>query len=120
VALRNTMIDADIVAVDHRVFFAVGLEITADAGKIRQRKCIQVVSRKRRKAAATRTIAQIVTWDRSAVWSEDRADRCGDCAAARNPVIASGSRSQQLAEIANTHSRRRHWNAERITCTAKD
>src|SRR6185369_6321660 len=49
-----------------------------------------------------------------------RADRRDDVAAAREPVSASRSRLQQLAKIADTHSRSRHRDAEGIACTGKD
>ncbi len=114
------MIDADVVTVDNGVFLAIGLKVSPDAREIRQRKGIQVVSRKGRKPAAARTIAQVVTGNRSAVWSEDRADRCVDWATAGELVITGGSWLQQLTEIAKTHSRRRHRHAQRIACAAKD
>src|SRR5689334_3479084 len=114
------MIDADVVTIDDRVFLAVGREVSADAGKIRERECIQVILRKARKPAAARTVAQIITRNRSAVRSEDRADRCRDFAATGKLILAGRSRLQQLAEIANTHSRRRHRHTERIARATKN
>src|SRR6185503_1598879 len=114
------MVDADIVAIDDCVFLAIGLEVSADARKIREWERIQVVSRKGRKTSAARTIAQVISRNRSAVWSEDRADRCYDVTAAGEPVCTSRSRLQQLAEVTKTHSCRWHWHAKRIARAAKD
>src|SRR5215213_8375392 len=114
------MIDAYVVAVDDRVFLAVGFEVSANPGKVRQWECVQVVSRESGEPTTARTIAQIVTRNRSTVWGEDRADRCDDVAAAREPVSTSCSRLQQLAKIANTHSCRWHRHTQRIARAAKD
>src|SRR6185503_955204 len=120
VALRNAMIDADVVAVDDRVFLAVGFEVAADARQIRQRERIDVVAREGGESSTARTITQVVTGNRRAVGGEDRADRRDDVAAAREPVSASRSWLQQLAEIADTHSGSRYRHAQRIAGTAED
>src|SRR5262249_7117561 len=77
--------------------------------QIRQRKRVNVRERKGREAAATRTVAQIVAGDRSAVRGEDRSLRRHDRTAARELISSRSARSQEFAEITDAHSCSRHW-----------
>ncbi len=88
------MVDADVVAVDVRVFRAIGGEVSSWTREIRKRECIYVVERKSRKRTTSRTVTQIVSRDRCAVGSEYCSLRSIDSASASKGVRACCSRSQ--------------------------
>src|SRR5688572_14093083 len=114
------MIDADVVAVDVRAFRAIGDKVSARSWKIWKRERVDVITRKCREWAATRTITKIVSGDRGPVGCEDRSERRGDSTATCKRELAQDSRLQQLTEVANPHSGCRHRNGLRVTSAAED
>src|ERR1700754_633735 len=102
------MIDADVVTVDVRVFRAICQKVAAGARKGRQRKRIDIGECKLRKAAAARTVTQIVTGNRRSVRREDRSARCDHRAAAGQLISYRIIRLQEFAKVADAHSRCRH------------
>ena len=121
VCLSDTMIDADVVAIDVRAFRAIRDKVSPGSRKIRKRESVDVIAREWRERAATRTITKIVSGNRRTVRCEDRSDRRSDSATTGKPVctrLVPGL--QQFAEVADAHSGCRHGHRLRVAGTAKD
>src|ERR1044072_8125325 len=108
VVARDVMVDAHVVTVHVRVFFAVRDEIAARTRKVRQRKRVDVIERKLREATAARTVAQVVAGNGRAVRREDRSNWRVYTAAAGEFVSTRRAWLQQLTEITEAHSRGRN------------
>src|SRR6185369_12801311 len=104
VLVGDVMIDANVVAVDDRVFFAISLEVATRAGTIRKWKRIHVSESKRGESTTTRTVPQIVSRNGRAVRSEDSSYGGSNRAASCNRESLRSSRFQQLTEITDTHT----------------
>src|SRR6185503_12016735 len=114
------MIDADVVAVDVRAFRAVGHKVSSRAWKVWKWKRVHIIKRECREWSAARTIAKIVSWNRCSIRREDGSDWRGYGSTSGQREQAARSGSEQLAEIADAHSRRWHRHRLRIASAAED
>jgi hypothetical protein len=69
------MVDSDIVAVDVRVFLAVGRKVSARSREVRKREGVDVIERELRERSTSPTIAKIVSRNRRSIRGEDRSER---------------------------------------------
>src|ERR1051325_4121365 len=97
------MVDADVVAIDDRMFLAISVEVSPGARKVRKGIRVNKVESKWRERAAARTITKIVSGDRRTVGSEYRPIWSVHSTAARKLVMTHRSGFDQFAKVADPH-----------------